>query len=145
MGKTKEANVTPIRQSVHVDCPPEDAFRLFTEGFREWWPLRSSSIGGDDSEYCVVEPWVGGRIFEHTRSGEEHDWGDVTVWEPPDRIEFTWNPGERREEKQTVTVDFDVEGRGTRVTLTHRNWHWSGVAVCASHFARFVSELLVAA
>ncbi|HEY7387126.1 MAG TPA: SRPBCC domain-containing protein [Bryobacteraceae bacterium] len=147
MGKAKETNVThaPIRQSVHVDCPPEDAFRLFTEGFGEWWPLASFSVGGDDSEYCAVEPWVGGKVFERTQSGEEHDWGTVTVWDPPDRIEFTWHPGEREDHDETVTVDFRVEADGTRVTLTHRNWHGSGVATCASHFARFVSEQLVAA
>jgi uncharacterized protein YndB with AHSA1/START domain len=144
MGKEKGKNAghPPIRQSVHVDCPPEDAFRLFTEGFAEWWPLRSCSVG---EEYCAIEPWVGGRIFERTLRGDEHDWGTVTVWDPPGRIEFTWDPGGRREEKETVTVDFDVEGKGTRVTLTHRNWHWSGVETCASHFARFVSEQLVAA
>lgn len=147
MEKAKETNVihAPIRQSVHVDCAPEDAFRLFTEGFAEWWPLRSSSVGGNDSEYCAIEPWVGGRIFERTRSGEEHDSGSVTVWDPPDRIEFTWHPGESQDHDQTVTVDFKVEADGTRVTLTHRNWHGAGVVTCASHFARFVSEQLVAA
>ena len=79
MRKEKETNTThaPIRQSVHVDCPPEDAFRLFTEGFGEWWPLASSSVGGDDPEYCAVEHWVGGKVFERTRSGEEHAWGTV--------------------------------------------------------------------
>jgi uncharacterized protein YndB with AHSA1/START domain len=147
MGKAKETNVThaPIRQSVHIDCPPEDAFRLFTEGFAEWWPLRSPCFTRDDSEYCAIEPWVGGRIYEHTRSGEEHDWGTVTVWNPPDRIEFNWHPGEREDHDQTVTVDFQVEADGTRVTLTHQNWHGSGVGTCASHFARFVSEQLVLA
>jgi uncharacterized protein YndB with AHSA1/START domain len=143
MGKGRETNAThaPIRQSVHIDCTREDAFRLFTEGFGEWWPL---AHGGNDSQFCAIEPWVGGKVFERRPSGEEHDLGTVTVWEPPDRIEFTWHPGER-EDNQTVTVDFQIEADGTRVTLTHRNWHQSGVAVCASHFAWFVSEQMVAA
>jgi hypothetical protein len=67
----------PIRQSVHVDCPVEDAFRLFTEGFADWWPLALYSITGDEAETCVIEPWAGGRVLERNRSGEEHEWGSV--------------------------------------------------------------------
>jgi len=106
----------PIRQSVHVDSPVEDAFRLFTEGFREWWPA-------DDSARNAV------------------DRGSVTVWDPPEHIEFAWDPGDR----QTVTVDFRVEGEGTRVTLTHSGWQHAAIASCASRFARFVSEQMLVA
>jgi uncharacterized protein YndB with AHSA1/START domain len=94
----------------------EDAFRLFTEGFGQWWP-------GDDSESDAVEE------------------GSVTTWDPPRRIEFTWH----RQDEETVTVEFDTEADGTRVTLTHGGWEQSGVATCASRFAGFVSaQLLVA-
>jgi hypothetical protein len=139
MGKEKEAPA-PIRQSVHVDCPPDDAFRLFTEGFAEWWPLGSYSVTGDNAEHCDMEPWVGGKILERTGSGEEREWGAVTIWDPPDRVEFTWHPGATRGDDQTVTVDFRVEADGTRVTLTHRGWSRTGVATCLSGFARFVAE-----
>jgi uncharacterized protein YndB with AHSA1/START domain len=99
-----------------VDVPVEDAFRLFTESFRAWWP-------GDESEHSAVED------------------GAVTVWEPPTRIEFTW----RHDGNQTVNVEFEVEADGTRVTLTHYGWETSGVAVCASGFARFVCEQMLVA
>jgi hypothetical protein len=56
----------------------------------------------------------------------------VTVWNPPDGVEFTWNPGGPRDERQTVRVEFQVEADGTRVTLTHRGWQYAGVAVCVS-------------
>jgi uncharacterized protein YndB with AHSA1/START domain len=149
MEKEKEAHA-PIRQSVHVDCPPEDAFRLFTEDFAEWWPLASFSVAGDNAEYCAIEPWVGGKVFERTGSGEEREWGSVTIWDPPSRVEFTWHSrddvGASRDDDQTVRVDFRVEADGTRVTLTHRGWHRSGVAACMSRFSEFVSErLLIAA
>lgn len=115
MGTKNETE--PIRQSVHVDCPVEEAFRLFRERFGEWW-------AGDDSEGDAVEG------------------GSVTVWDPPGRIEFTW----RREDNDTVNVKFDREAEGTRVTLTHTGWEQGGVATCASCFGRFVSErALVAA
>jgi Activator of Hsp90 ATPase homolog 1-like protein len=144
MGKEKET-FAPVRQSVHVECPIEDAFRLFTEAFDEWWPLESCSVTGDEAESCAIEPWVGGKVFERTRSGGQRQWGSVTVWDPPGRLAFTWHPGARRDGSQTVTVEFQVEADGTRVTLTHRGWQWAGVATAASCFARFVSEQMLVA
>lgn len=111
-----ENETQPIRQSVHVDCPVEEAFRLFTESFGQWWP-------GDDSERDSVEE------------------GSVTMWDPPRRIEFTW----QHQEEQTLTVEFNTEADGTRVTLTHFGWEQSGVATCASRFAGFVSQQILVA
>ncbi|PWT98447.1 MAG: ATPase [Terriglobia bacterium] len=135
-----EKKHAPIRQSVRVDCPVEDAFRLFTEGFAQWWPLAAYSIAGEQAESCEIEPWEGGRVLERTRAGEEHEWGSVLAWDPPNRVEFTWNPG-------SVNVEFLVEADGTRVTLTHSGWFRAGVETCLCRsFAEFVcSEMLVLA
>ena len=121
-----------IRQSVHVDCPVEDAFRLFTGEIGQWWPLTEYSEAGAEAEACRIEPWVGGRVFERARSGEERGWGEVTTWDPPGRVEFTWNPGGPKDDRQTVTVEFEVEADGTKVTLTHRGWELAGVSVCVA-------------
>jgi uncharacterized protein YndB with AHSA1/START domain len=133
----------PIRQSVRVDCPIEDAFRLFAEGFAEWWPLASYSITGDQAESCAIEPWVGGRVFERTRSGEEREWGSVTAWDPPGRLEFTWQPGGQDDRSQTVDVEFHVEADGTRVTLIHTGWDAPGVPACALRFAEFACQQML--
>ena len=110
-----------------------------------WLPLRFPA-----TKRSLVRS--GGNVLERTRSGEEHEWGSVTVWDPPERLEFTWRlftderePGGERGNDESVTVDFRVEADGTRVTLTHRGWHWAGVATCVSRFARFVSEQMLAA
>jgi activator of Hsp90 ATPase-like protein len=115
MANEKKAR-EPIQQSVHVDCPVEEAYRLFTEGFGEWWP-------GDDEEPRAVEKRA------------------IDVWDPPRRIEFTWG----REDNQRVHVDFRVEADGTRVTLTHYGWERGAVTACASRFTRFVCEQMLAA
>ena len=133
----------PIRQSVRVDCPIEQAFRLFTEGFAQWWPLASYSITGEQAETCALEPWVGGRIFERTRTGEEREWGSVLAWDPPEHLRFTWHPGGPQDRRQTVDVDFQVEADGTRVTLIHTGWDVPGVAACAARFSEFVSEQML--
>jgi uncharacterized protein YndB with AHSA1/START domain len=135
----------PIRQSVRVDCPIEDAFRLFTEGFSEWWPLASYSIAGDAAEHCAIEPWVGGRVFERTRSGEEREWGSVIAWDPPEHLEFTWHPGGSGDRSQTVDVEFLVEADGTRVTLIHTGWDAAGVPACALGFSKFVCRQMLVA
>jgi uncharacterized protein YndB with AHSA1/START domain len=143
MAQTEEKHA-PIRQSVLVDCPIEDAFQLFTERLAEWWPLASHSISGTDAENCAIEPRIGGRVFERTRSGEEHEWGSVTAWDPPRRLAFTWHPGARDDRDQVVDVEFLVEAYGTRVTLTHSGWDRAGAEACASqaHYTAQWSSLL---
>lgn len=139
-----EQKPEPIQQSVLVDCPIEDTFRLFTERFSEWWPLASHSITGDDADSCEIEPWVGGRLFERTRSGEELEWGSISVWAPPAHIQFTWHP-DRADRSATVDVEFSVEADGTRVTVIHSGWEASGVPNCGSRFSKFVSEQVLMA
>jgi uncharacterized protein YndB with AHSA1/START domain len=131
--KDKNENADPIQQSVHVDCPVEDAFRLFTEGFGKWWPLAPGS---------EIEPGVGGRVLERSPSGVEREWGEVTAWNPPGKLEFTWNPGGPKDDRQAVSVEFQKEADGTKVTLTHRGWHFAGVAVCVSGSTASASHLV---
>ncbi|SPF50334.1 conserved hypothetical protein [Candidatus Sulfopaludibacter sp. SbA4] len=134
----KSKTSEPIVQTVWVDCPIAEAFRFFTEGFAEWWPLQAHSIHKEDAERCEIEPWPGGRVFERTREGKEEDWGAVIAWEPPGRLEFTWSPG-------TVEVEFEVEADGTRVTLIHRGWHRGSELSCAvTRFAEALRQQLVA-
>ena len=107
----KNSPQQPIVQSVWVDCPVAEAFRLFTEGFAEWWP-----------EPCALEPRPGGRIFKRTKDHKEEEWGTITLWEPPARLEFTWHPGRAEDRRGTVQVEFQVEADGTRVTVIHYGW-----------------------
>lgn len=139
-----EREPEPIRQSVHVDCPIEDAFELFTGRFGEWWPQTSHSMGGEEAEGGAIEPFPGGRVFERTRSGDERERGRVLAWDPPRRVEFTWHEG-------TVEVEFSVEADGTRVTLTHSGWHLAARTACVMRagllagFACFAAQHAMAA
>jgi hypothetical protein len=53
-----------VRESITVGRPIEDAFRLFTAGIGEWWPLRGTnfSYGGDRADKIFLEAKVGGRF-----------------------------------------------------------------------------------
>ena len=67
----------PLRMAFTVDCPAAHAFTVWTARISAWWPA-DHTVSGDAGLDVVLEPNVGGRIFERTPHGVEHDWGEVT-------------------------------------------------------------------
>lgn len=111
-----------IRKSITVDVPAETAFQVFTEEAASWWPLATKSVGQQDAVALVIEPCIGGRVYERVRSGEEHEWGEILAWEAPRRLVFTWHPGRAPDTSQEVEIRFTASGGQTEVSLEHRGW-----------------------
>ena len=78
-----------LRKTITVARPPEVAFRVFTERLANWWPARTHSVGHERVDTIVLEGHVGGRFYERLDDGTEHEWGEITTWDPPDRIGMT--------------------------------------------------------
>jgi hypothetical protein len=118
--------IEPIRLSFEVDCPADHAFRTWTRGISRWWPA-DHTVSGDDDVSVVLEGMVGGRIFERTAAGVEHDWGEVTVWEPPRRLGYLWHLRTDRADATEVEVRFLAQGEArTLVEIEHRGWERLG-------------------
>jgi len=117
-----------VRESITVGRSIEDAFRLFTAGIGEWWPLKGTkfSYGGDRADKIFLEAKVGGRFYEQFSDGTEFDVGQVTTCEPPNRIVFTWKDPDWTTPTE-VEVRFSPAGKGTRVDLEHRGLEAAGV------------------
>jgi uncharacterized protein YndB with AHSA1/START domain len=115
-----------VRKSATVKASPERAFEVFTAGVAGWWPIRTHSVGKERAETVTMEPRLGGRFYERTVDGEEHDWGVVTAWEPPDRFACTWHPGYDPAQAQDIEVRFLPKGDVTRVELVHSGWERRG-------------------
>jgi uncharacterized protein YndB with AHSA1/START domain len=111
--------VEVIRKTVLVDFAPAEAFELFTAKIASWWPVRTHSYGGDAVTEVVLEPQVGGRLYEITGEGEQ-DWGHVLEWDPPHRFLLDWQIGDACGTE--VEVRFAPEGPGTRIELEHRGF-----------------------
>lgn len=94
----------PLRITFEVDCPPQHAFRVWTSKIGSWWP-RDHTVSGDPAE-VVLERGAGGRIYERTASGERHEWGEVTVWEPARRLSYLWHLGRDRSSATEVDIHF---------------------------------------
>ena len=116
-----------VRSSVTVDLPRDKAFRLFTERMGSWWPRATHSVYETDVLDVILEPMVGGRLYETTADGRTSDWGRVTAWEPVDRVAMTWHPGYDEALESLVEVTFtDADGGGTQVDLLHTGWEAHG-------------------
>jgi uncharacterized protein YndB with AHSA1/START domain len=124
--KENKTRVEPIRKSIRVDRSPADAFRIFTSGIGEWWPVKTHSVGRDEAVGCAMETRAGGRLYERAADGTEQDWGRILDWDPPRRLKFSWHPGRGAETAQEVTVTFSPDGEGTRVELLHDGWEKLG-------------------
>jgi len=126
MTQKLETILEPVRKELKVNLSAEAAFRLFTEGLNKWWPLATHSVGEENAENCFFEGRVGGRIYEVMKDGKQADWGKVLVWEPYDKVSFTWYPGRTSDTAQEVTVTFSESSGGTIVELVHTGWETLG-------------------
>jgi uncharacterized protein YndB with AHSA1/START domain len=123
---TQETSERVVEKSVTVSVPVERAFEVFTAEIGTWWPLRTHAVDTERSETVVMEGRVGGRLYERTPSGEEHVWGTLVDWDPPNRIVYSWHPGRGEETAQEVEITFTPQGDGTRVDIRHYGWEKPG-------------------
>jgi uncharacterized protein YndB with AHSA1/START domain len=122
-----QTSETAIKKSVVVNRPVEEAFRVYTEQIGSWWPFaKRHSVSEGDVETVILEGREGGRFYERTKSGDEHVWGTLLLWSPPNRILHSWHPGRGEETAQEVEVTFTQVADGTRVDLVHTGWERLG-------------------
>jgi uncharacterized protein YndB with AHSA1/START domain len=121
-----------VRTQIVVDAPIERAFRAFTEEFDRIKPREHTLLDVEIAE-TVLEPRVGGRIFDRGVDGSECRWARVLAYEPPDRILFSWDISPQwqletdLEKASEVEVRFISEGpTRTRVELEHRKLYRHG-------------------
>ena len=116
----------PIRLAFEVACPPDHAFEVWTGRIGTWWPV-DHTVSGEPGLAVVLEPRRGGRIYERTAAGVEHDWGEVTAWEPPGRFVYLWHIGRDRADATEVEIRFVDRGDATTlVEIEHRGWEALG-------------------
>jgi uncharacterized protein YndB with AHSA1/START domain len=118
--------IEPLRMSFEVGCSPERAFELWTARASQWWPV-AHTVSAEPGLNVIFEGRPGGRIYERTPAGEEVEWGEVRVWEPPRRLSYLWHIRADRADATEVDITFANQGDGgTRVEIEHRGWERLG-------------------
>jgi uncharacterized protein YndB with AHSA1/START domain len=113
--------IEALEFEVAVQCSNDHAFDVWANRTSMWWP-RDHTRSGDPSAVVTFEPRVGGRVFERTPDGTEHDWGEVTVWEPPHRLVYLWHIYGDRSEATLVEITFTAASERTTVKVKHTGW-----------------------
>ena len=123
MKQTADAVVTEIV----VDAPIDRAFAVFTERFGDFKPREHNLLQTAIAE-TVFEPRVGGNIYDRAVDGSQCRWARILVFDPPDRVVFSWDisPRWQVETNPDLTSEVDVRffaetAERTRVELEHRN------------------------
>lgn len=102
-------------------CFAQHAFAVYTGRIGEWWDPNYSA-NAETLRAVTIEPRVGGRVFATHEGLGEHDWGEVTVWEPGRRFAHTFTLAQDPQAPSEVSVELaDVEG-GCDLRFAHGGW-----------------------
>lgn len=98
-----------VTQAVEVDAPPDRVWQLLTDPAElpRWWP-----------DAAELEPGVGGRVVLNFGPGDVS--GEITKWEPPSALGFTWEASNMPGVRLHVSFSVDDLGDGrSRVEVVH--------------------------
>jgi uncharacterized protein YndB with AHSA1/START domain len=130
--KEAATELDPVIKELHVPMSPTEAFALFTQGIKRWWPLRSHSCSLDASADLHVPGRAGAQVIEHTTQGKRYVWGTVLVWEPPHRFAMSWHPGTDPEHATRLEVQFAAAGDGCALRVVHAGWSARGASAAGA-------------
>ena len=110
--------------ALRVPAIPSRAFAAFTDEISLWWQpgsLFPLTPRGDGR--LAFEPGVNGRLLTTLADGEIFEIGRILIWDPGERLVFTWRPASFTPGLSTeVEVRFEAVGNETRVSIEHRAW-----------------------
>lgn len=112
----------PIVKLVDLDCPVDRAVEVFFDRIGEWWPLQTHHV--TDQPRTVRFPReVHGVITEvGAQPGDVGRWGQVLVWQPPERVVWTWEVSTRNPPTEVEVRFTELDGDRCQLRLEHRGW-----------------------
>ena len=86
----------PVEKTIDVPCDATHAFNVFVDKVDSWWPKDKNSVSamqGQVAKKVVIEPRVGGRVYEIDHEDKEQLWGSVSVYQPGQQLTLEWHIG----------------------------------------------------
>ena len=118
---------TSLQVEITVDVPVDHAFLVFTKRFDEIKP-REHNLLTVPIDRTVLEPRVGGTIYDVGTDGSICTWARILAYQPPHRLVISWDisPRWRVEPDPSRTSEVEIQfiaetPQRTKVVLEHRH------------------------
>jgi hypothetical protein len=122
---SEHLSTDPVTFEHVLPVPAVRAFTTYVERIGEWWPAGFRALGSQRPGSVVIEPHVGGRVYETGPDGVEHDWGQVTEYDAAgSSLAHTFHLAQDAEHPTEVAVTFADRdaSEGTVMMFEHRGW-----------------------
>jgi uncharacterized protein YndB with AHSA1/START domain len=106
-----------VEQEVIINAAPERVFAALTSQVSAWWG--APYLLTDAPQAIILEPTVGGRLYEVSGEGEGALWATVTAIQKNQRLELTGPIGMSGAMHSVVSFALELKGKATVVKLAH--------------------------
>jgi hypothetical protein len=110
----------PIVHVLPLRCSPAAAFDAYAR-IGDWWHPDYTSDAATLAT-VIIEPRVGGRVFERHRDGHVVEWGRVTLWARPRVLAYTTHLAHPPQTPSEILVMFEAAANGCTVRFEHGGW-----------------------
>jgi uncharacterized protein YndB with AHSA1/START domain len=113
--------VVRVNVNVNLLAPPARVWQALTQETVRWWP-KSFYMGAQPRAF-VLEPTVGGRVYEDWGNGEGLLWYRVTAVRSPELLQLEGQLGpEHGPASLSTALRLRPRGLGTRLSLVETAW-----------------------
>ena len=106
-----------VEQEITIGASPERVFDALTNQVSAWWG--APYLLTDAPQAIILEPAVGGRLYEVSGEGEGALWATVTAIQKNHWLELTGPVGMSGAMHSVVSFALEPKGEATVVKLTH--------------------------
>lgn len=117
----KESNAH-TELTVTIRAQPRKVWKALITDTSRWWP--KEFFANPDSKGMVIEPRVGGRMFEDAGDGAGVLWGIINVFDPPRGLDIVGflSPAFGGPATTMIQITLQESGLGTLLQLSDHTW-----------------------
>ena len=115
----EELGIGQTGLTLEIDAPRERVWRALTEEIGQWW-LPDFYAGGEATKAVILEPRVGGRLYEDWGDGGGLLWYTVIALQPPRSIDLAGHltPAFGGPAKTYLKLELEEAGGKTRLVVS---------------------------